>query len=62
MWSKNYFGEKKFGAKICVLQKLSHPKKLSPKSLVKIGAVTAEILLIWTNVVRTYMLPGQMAP
>ena len=29
------------------------PKKLGPKSLVKIGPVTAEILLIWTNVAKT---------
>ena len=30
------------------------PKKiLGPKSLVNIGSVTAEILLIWTNVTRT---------
>ena len=31
------------------------PKKLGPKSLVKIGPVTAEILLIWTNVTRAYV-------
>ena len=30
-------------------------KKLGPKSLVKIRAVTAEIMLIWTIVVRTYV-------
>ena len=30
-------------------------KKLGPKSLVKIGPVTAEILLIWTNVTRAYV-------
>ena len=28
------------------------PKKLGPKSFVKIRRVTAEILLIWTNVAR----------
>ena len=28
------------------------PKKLGPKSLVKIGSVRSEILLIWTNVPR----------
>ena len=28
--------------------------------LIQIGPVTAEILLIWTNVPRTKMLPGQM--
>ena len=31
------------------------PKKLGPKSLVKIGPVTAEILLKWTNVTRVYV-------
>ena len=34
------------------------PKKLGPKGFVKIGPVTAEILLIWTG----HMLPGQMSP
>ena len=36
--------------KICQKRILS---KLGPKSLVKIGSVTAEILLIWTNVTKT---------
>ena len=31
--------------------KIEAPKKLGPKSLVKIGPVKSEILLIWTNVV-----------
>ena len=31
------------------------PKNLGPKSLVKIGPVTAEILLIWTNIIRAYV-------
>ena len=31
------------------------PKILGPTSLVKIGPVTAEILLIWTNVTRAYV-------
>ena len=35
--------------------KIINPKKLGPKILVEIGAVTAEILLIWTNVVREYI-------
>ena len=40
------FGPKYFGTqKVCV-------KQLGPKSLVKIGSVTAEIFLIWTNVAR----------
>ena len=34
------------------------PHKLGPKSFVKIGPVTAEILLIWTNVTRTYGSSG----
>ena len=34
--------------------KIMPPKRLGPKSLVKIGLVTAEILLIWTNVTRAY--------
>ena len=36
------------------------PKKFGPKSLVKIGPATSEILLIWTNVARAYV--GQMSP
>ena len=31
------------------------PKKLGQKSFVKIGPVTAEILLIWTNVTKAYV-------
>ena len=31
------------------------PQKLSQKMFVKIGSVTAEILVIWTNVARTYV-------
>ena len=34
-------------------QKIKALKKLGKKSLVKIGSVTAEIFLIWTNVART---------
>ena len=49
----------------CCLDKY-HRLKIVPGtyllSLVKIGSVTAEILLIWTIVSRTYMLPGQMSP
>ena len=33
--------------------KIEAPKKLGAKSLVKIGLVAAEILLIWTYVPRT---------
>ena len=32
--------------------KIEAPKNLGPKSLVKIGSVRSEILLIWTNVPR----------
>ena len=52
--SKKYLGLKKFGPKKCGLQRLRPPKVVS-KYLVKIGSVTVEILLIWTNVPRTYV-------
>ena len=35
--------------------KIKAPKKLGPKNLVEIGSVLVEILLIWTNVARTYV-------
>ena len=37
-----------------LVKKVKAPKKLGTKSVVKIGPVTAEILLIWTNVTRAY--------
>ena len=43
-----YFGQKKFGPKI------KAPQNFGSISLVEIGSVTAEILLIWTNVARAY--------
>ena len=43
-----------------VQQKLRPPKNLDAKSLIKIRSVTAEIMLIWTIVARTYMLTEQM--
>ena len=46
-------GLKKFCPRTFWPTKIRNPKKLGPKSLVKIGPVTAEILLIWTNVART---------
>ena len=46
-----------FGPRTFWPTKIMNPKNLGPKSLVKIGPVTAEILLIWTNVAR-HMLPG----
>ena len=48
---KVIWGPKNIGSK-----EVSTPKKLGTKSLVKIRPETAEILLIWINVVRTYML------
>ena len=42
-----------FGSQIFWVQKVKAPKQLVHKSLVKIGSVTAEILLIWTNVAMT---------
>ena len=45
------FCQKKFGL-----------KKFSPKSLVITRSVTAVILLILTNVTRTYLSPGQISP
>ena len=45
---------KKFGSRKLYIKKKSKPaKKLGPKNWVKIGSVTAEIFLIWTNVART---------
>ena len=57
-WSEQNSGLKKFGPRTFWPTKI---EKLGPKSLVKIGPVTAEILLIWTNVTTAYMLPGQMS-
>ena len=46
-WVKTIVGLQNFGSK-----EIKACKKLGPKSLVKIGSVTAEIFLIWTNVAR----------
>ena len=51
-----YLGQKKF-----CLKKL-RPQKIVFQTLVKIGSSTAEIMLIWTIVAWTYMLPEQMPP
>ena len=56
---KNFGFEKNLGLKKCVPKmfwsiKTMTPKKLGPKDLVKIGPVTAEILLILTNTARAY--------
>ena len=48
------FRSKSFGYKRFLGPKKG-PQKLGPKSLVKIGSVTADIFLIWTNVARTYV-------
>ena len=52
---KEYLGQKKFASK-----RIKAPIKLGPKSLVEIRSVTAEILLILTNVTLAYMLPREM--
>ena len=58
--SKKNLVLKKFGPRTFWPTKFMNPKKLGPKSLVKIGQVIVEILLIWTNVARAYV--GQMSP
>ena len=49
-WVKKIFGSKKFW-----------PPKFGSKSLVKRRSVTAEIMLIWTNVARTYVALANVA-
>ena len=44
-----------FWAKKMLVNKYEDSKNLDPKSLVKNRSVTAEIMLIWTIVVRTYV-------
>ena len=58
MVSKKFEGPKKIGSnKIWskkILMKINHGlQKLRPKSFVKIGSVTAEIFMVWANIVRT---------
>ena len=68
-WSKIVLSSKSFGLEnfweqksLVINKKIKFgPKEWPPKSLVKIGSLTAEIFLIWTNVVRT-MLPEQISP
>ena len=48
-WSRNLCRTK------CWSEKFKAPKRLGPKSLVKIGSVIAEIFLPWTNVAWTYV-------
>ena len=45
---------KKFVSRTFWSTKIMSPKKLGPKSSVKTGPVTAQILLIWTNGARAY--------
>ena len=47
IWVKQNFGKK------ISIKKVKACKELGPKRLVKIGSVTAEIFLIWTNVALT---------
>ena len=52
---KSFWSEKDFWFKKFWSTEIKALKKLGPKSFVKVGSVTAEILLIWTNVARTYV-------
>ena len=53
---KQILGQKKIlGLKIFWSIKMNAPKKLGPNSFMKIGLVTAKILLVWANVTRTYV-------
>ena len=66
-FGKTKSGSKIFGSKKCLVQKIFRLKEVWSKKdfwstktlvveiLVKIGAVTAKILLIYTNVARTYV-------
>ena len=44
-----------FWAKKMLVNKYEDSKNFDPKSWVKIRSVTAEIMLIWTIVVRTFV-------
>ena len=60
-WSKKTFGSKNIWVNRSLVPKnfwstqIKAPKKLSPKSFVKMGSVTAQILLICAKIVRTYV-------
>ena len=54
MCSRNW-GLNKFIPRTFWITLIMTPRKLGPKSVVKIGPVTAEILLICTNVARAYV-------
>ena len=54
MLTQNKFRFKKFGSKLILCLKKLGPKSiLGRNSLVKIGSVTSESLLIWTNVTKS---------
>ena len=50
------FGSKEVWSKSILAHKNYEPQKLGPKSFVKIRSVIAEILLIYTNGARTYVV------
>ena len=51
-WSKNILVKKSVVQKNVGPQKSRNPK-MGPKILVKIGSLTAEVILLWTNVAWT---------
>ena len=51
-WSKKN-GPNEIGTMFLGSNRFKPKKILGPKSLIKIGSVTANILLIWTNVTST---------
>ena len=54
---KKYKGSKSFNPqKTLVTKKMFDPKKICPESFVKVGSVTAEIFLIWTNVAKKVLV------
>ena len=58
-WYKTFLGTNKIMLNEMMVKKYLGlkifycPEKLGPKSLAKIGPITAELFLIWTNVTRT---------
>ena len=67
IWPKNFLGPKYILVKRSLVEKMlstkiKAPKNLGPKSLIEMGSVLAELLLIWANAARIYMLPGKLSP
>ena len=67
IWVRKYLVQKIFGAKKVFFKKnfgpqKIRPKKLGPKIFVKIGSVTPEIMLIWTNVAGTLHFMNKCHP